>query len=130
MVSPCPLISNSSCRFYNPLGIVSSAPITSGLTVTLVLHDFFRSLVLISLRLFSILFCCFLTITRSHVEPRSCYTSASQYPKLFFCSSFFIPFPVQNGSSSVQNGNSSVQNGNSSVQNGKIIISINIKNIL
>ena len=31
-----------------------------------------------------------------------------------------IPFPVQNG-------NSSVQNGNSSVQNGKIIISINIK---
>ena len=55
-----------------------------------------------------------------------------------------IPFPVQNGSSSVQNGNSSVQNGNSSVQNenssvqngnssvqnGKIIISINIKNIL
>ena len=34
-----------------------------------------------------------------------------------------IPFPVQNGSSSVQNGNSSVQNG-------KIIISINIKNIL
>ena len=41
-----------------------------------------------------------------------------------------IPFPVQNGSSSVQNGNSSVPNGNSSVQNGKIIISINIKNIL
>ena len=34
-----------------------------------------------------------------------------------------IPFPVKNGSSSVQNGNSSVQNG-------KIIISINIKNIL
>ena len=34
-----------------------------------------------------------------------------------------IPFPVQNGSSSVQNRNSSVQNG-------KIIISINIKNIL
>ena len=34
-----------------------------------------------------------------------------------------IPFPVQNGSSSFQNGNSSVQNG-------KIIISINIKNIL
>ena len=34
-----------------------------------------------------------------------------------------IPFPVQNGSSSVQNGNSSVQNG-------KIIISKNIKNIL
>ena len=29
-----------------------------------------------------------------------------------------IPFPVQNGSSSVQNGNSSFQNGNSSVQNG------------
>ena len=41
-----------------------------------------------------------------------------------------IPFPVQNGNSSIQNGNSSVQNGNSSVQNGKIIISINIKNIL
>ena len=48
-----------------------------------------------------------------------------------------IPFPVQNGCSSAQNGNSSVQNwnssvqnGNSSVQNGKIIISINIKNIL
>ena len=41
-----------------------------------------------------------------------------------------IPFPVQNGSSSVQNGNSSVQNGNSLVQNGKIIMSINIKNIL
>ena len=55
-----------------------------------------------------------------------------------------IPFPVQNGSSSVQNGNisfqngnssiqngnSSFQNGNSSVQNGKIIISINITNIL
>ena len=35
----------------------------------------------------------------------------------------YIHFPVQNGSSSVQNGNSSVQNG-------KIIISINIKNIL
>ena len=34
-----------------------------------------------------------------------------------------IPFPIQNGSSSVQNGDSSVQNG-------KIIISINIKNIL
>ena len=30
----------------------------------------------------------------------------------------------------VQNGSSSVQNRNSSVQNGKIIISINIKNIL
>ena len=41
-----------------------------------------------------------------------------------------MPFPVQNGSSSVQNGNSSFQNGNSSVQNGKIIISINIKDIL
>ena len=41
-----------------------------------------------------------------------------------------INFPVQNGSSSLQNGNSSFQNGNSSVQNGKIIISINIKNIL
>ena len=48
----------------------------------------------------------------------------------------YIPFPVQNGSSSVQNGNSSVQNGissfqswNSSVQNGKIIISINIKKL-
>ena len=48
-----------------------------------------------------------------------------------------IPFPVQNASSSFQNvsssfqnGNSSFQNGNSSVQNGKIIISINIKNIL
>ena len=47
---------------------------------------------------------------------------------------FNIPFPVQNGSSSVQNVNSSVQNGsssvqnvNSSVQNGKIIISMNIK---
>ena len=40
------------------------------------------------------------------------------------------PFPVQNGSSSVQNGSSSVQNGNSSVQNGKVIITINIKNIL
>ena len=35
----------------------------------------------------------------------------------------FIPFPLQNG-------NSSVQNGNSSVQNGKIIISINLRNIL
>ena len=34
-----------------------------------------------------------------------------------------IPFPVQNG-------NSSVQNGNNSVLNRKIIISINIKNIL
>ena len=41
-----------------------------------------------------------------------------------------IPFPVQNGSSSVQNGNSSFQNGNSSFQNGKNIISINIKDIL
>ena len=48
----------------------------------------------------------------------------------------YIPFPVQNGSSSVQNGNSSVQNGNSSfqngnssVQNGKIMISINIKKL-
>ena len=38
-----------------------------------------------------------------------------------------IPFPVQNGSSSVQNGNSLFKNRNSSVQNGKIIISINIK---
>ena len=42
---------------------------------------------------------------------------------------YYIPFPVQNGSSSVQNGNSSVQNGNSSVQNGKIIMSINIKKL-
>ena len=54
-----------------------------------------------------------------------------------FWSIVISPFPVQNGSSLVQNGNSSfqngsssVQNGNSSVQNGKIIISINIKNIL
>ena len=44
-------------------------------------------------------------------------------------SKFSIPFPVQNGSSSVQNGNSSFQNGNNSVQNGKIIISINIKKL-
>ena len=33
-----------------------------------------------------------------------------------------IPFPVQNGSSSVQNGNSSFENENSSVQNKKFKI--------
>ena len=43
MVSTCPLISKSSCPFTNHLGIVPSAPITIGSTITFMFHSFFCS---------------------------------------------------------------------------------------
>ena len=42
IVSTCPLISKSSSPFTNPLGIVQSAPITIGITVTFIFHSFFK----------------------------------------------------------------------------------------
>ena len=44
IVSTCPLISESSSPFTNPLGIVPRAPITIGITVTFIFHNFFSSL--------------------------------------------------------------------------------------
>ena len=44
MVCICPLISNSSNPFTNPLGIVPSTPTTIGITVTFMFHSFFSSL--------------------------------------------------------------------------------------
>ena len=38
-------ISNSSCPFTKPLGTIPSAPIPIGITVTLIFHSFFISLV-------------------------------------------------------------------------------------
>ena len=43
MVSTCPLISKSFNHFTNPLGIVPSAPIIYGITVTFMFHKFFSS---------------------------------------------------------------------------------------
>ena len=45
MFSTCPLISMSSNPFINPLGIVPSAPITIGITITFMFFCFFSSLV-------------------------------------------------------------------------------------
>ena len=39
MVSSCSLISKSSCLFIIPLGIVPSAPITIGVTVSFMFHS-------------------------------------------------------------------------------------------
>ena len=44
IVSSCPLISNSFNPFTNTLGIVTSAPTTSGITVTYTFYNFFWSL--------------------------------------------------------------------------------------
>ena len=44
MVPSRPLISKSSSSLTNPLLIVPSAPITIGITVTIMLHSFFSSL--------------------------------------------------------------------------------------
>ena len=44
VVSTCSLISKSSSPFTNTLGIVPSAPITTGITVTFLLDSFFNSL--------------------------------------------------------------------------------------
>ena len=44
MVSILPLISNSSTPFTNPLENIPSAPITIGITVTLMFHSFLSSL--------------------------------------------------------------------------------------
>ena len=44
MVNTCPLIFKSSSPFINPSGIVPSAPITIGITVTFMLHGYSSSL--------------------------------------------------------------------------------------
>ena len=44
MFSTCPLISKSSDSFINPLGIVPSAPVIIGITVTSMFHSYFISL--------------------------------------------------------------------------------------
>ena len=44
MVSTRPLISKSSSLFSNLLGIIPSAPITTDITVTLMLHSFFSQI--------------------------------------------------------------------------------------
>ena len=41
IVSTCPLILTTSSSFINPLRIVPSAPITIGITVTLMFHCFY-----------------------------------------------------------------------------------------
>ena len=59
-----PSISNSFSSFTKPLGIVPSAPITIGITVTLMFHSFFGSLVrskYLCLFLFSLIFTLWLT---------------------------------------------------------------------
>ena len=43
MVSTCPFISQTSSAFTNPWGIVPSAPITIGITVTFMFHSFGQS---------------------------------------------------------------------------------------
>ena len=40
MISIHPLISNSTCHFFNALGTVSSAPTTFNITVTFMVHSF------------------------------------------------------------------------------------------
>ena len=57
IISTCPLISKSSSPFINPLGIVPSAPITIGITVTFMFHSCFNSLARFrNLSLFSLSF--------------------------------------------------------------------------
>ena len=43
MVFTCPLISNSSSPFINPLVIVPSMSVTIGITITFMFHSFFSS---------------------------------------------------------------------------------------
>ena len=60
MVFICPLIFKSSTSFTNPLGVVPSPLLTTGITVTVMFHSFLFSskvYVLISLFAFFILLC-------------------------------------------------------------------------
>ena len=57
MISSCPLISTSSSPSTNPLLIITSAPIITGITVTLMLQSFFSSQAMTNnLSLFSLSF--------------------------------------------------------------------------
>ena len=100
MVSTRPLISKSSCSSTNPLVTVTRAPITIGITVTFMFHNFFNSwarfrylssfLLSVNFTLWSVgtakstilqvtLFCCYCWLLQGLVEIRwSVYIWKSQ----------------------------------------------------
>ena len=74
MASTCPLTSKSSSLFTNPLGIVPSAPITTGITINFMFHSFFFRSLTKSRYFFSLSFHFTLWLAgtaKSKIRPRS-----------------------------------------------------------